>query len=221
LPREYQPGDGLTITEGENQDAHTERQRQNRRRRNRRKMGIKPMRTDGFITNIHSRNPFDVIRADVVLARMEKQANRGCGLYYEIYEARLLSMAMIHLAKLPLNDRPAFIGAAAKRGYMVTRQRRRGHRMNATCCCLNWPLITDRNVNRNHPAGEPATITKEIRMSVTEILNTPSMAFYVPSCNTIYAWAAAGRRMGDRIWCENTERRALSIWTQNCCLFPK
>jgi hypothetical protein len=99
-------GDGLTITEGENQDAHTERQRQNRRRRNRRKMGEKPMRTDGFITNIHSRNPFDVIRADVVLARMEKQANRGCGLYYEIYEARLLSMAMIHLAKLPLNDRP-------------------------------------------------------------------------------------------------------------------
>jgi hypothetical protein len=77
--REYQPGDGLTITEGENQDAHTERQRQNRRRRNRRKMGIKPMRTDGFITNIHSRNPFDVIRADVVLARMEKQANRAVG----------------------------------------------------------------------------------------------------------------------------------------------
>ncbi|ENU1174254.1 TPA: hypothetical protein RKY22_005641 [Klebsiella michiganensis] len=82
--------------------------------------GEKPMRTDGFITNIHSRNPFDVIRADVVLARMEKQANRGCGLHYEIYEARLLSMAMNHLAKLPLNDRPAFIGAAAKRGYMVT-----------------------------------------------------------------------------------------------------
>lgn len=82
--------------------------------------GIKPMRTDGFITNIHSRNPFDVIRADVVLERMEKQAHRGCGLHYEIYEARLLSMAMNHMAKLPLNDRPAFIGAAAKRGYMVT-----------------------------------------------------------------------------------------------------
>jgi predicted Rdx family selenoprotein len=26
-------------------------------------------------------------------------------------------------------------------------------------------------------------------MSVTETLNTPEMAFYVPSCNTIYAWA--------------------------------
>ena len=28
------------------------------------------LRTDGFVRNIHSRNPFDVIRADVVLARM-------------------------------------------------------------------------------------------------------------------------------------------------------
>jgi len=35
------------------------------------------LRTDGFVRNIHSRNPYDVIRADVVLARMEKQANRG------------------------------------------------------------------------------------------------------------------------------------------------
>ncbi|RVR17170.1 hypothetical protein EOL36_26300 [Escherichia coli] len=65
--------------------------------------------------NIHSRNPFDVIRADVVLARMEIQANRGCGLHYEIYESRLLGMAMHYLAELPLKDRPAFMGAAAKR----------------------------------------------------------------------------------------------------------
>ncbi len=27
------------------------------------------LRTDGFVRNIHSRNPFDVIRADVVLER--------------------------------------------------------------------------------------------------------------------------------------------------------
>ncbi|NZD20625.1 hypothetical protein H0O69_21160 [Escherichia coli] len=32
-------------------------------------------RTDGFIRNIHSRNPFDVIRADVVISRLEKQAH--------------------------------------------------------------------------------------------------------------------------------------------------
>lgn len=84
---------------------------------NRRNMNL---RTDGFVRNICSRNAFDVIRADVVLARMEKQANRGCGLHYEIYESRLLSMAMKYLAELPLKDRPVFIGAAAQRGYMLT-----------------------------------------------------------------------------------------------------
>lgn len=84
---------------------------------NRRNMNL---RTDGFVRNIYSRNAFDVIRADVVLAGMEKQANRGCGLHYEIYESRLLGMAMNYLAELPLKDRPVFIGTAAKRGYMLT-----------------------------------------------------------------------------------------------------
>ncbi|WMU75352.1 hypothetical protein OQ483_24990 (plasmid) [Enterobacter bugandensis] len=78
------------------------------------------LRTDGFVRNIHSRNPFDVIRADVVLARMEIQANRGRGLHYEIYESRLLGMAMRYLVELPLKDRPVFIGAASKRGYTLT-----------------------------------------------------------------------------------------------------
>ena len=67
-------------------------------------------RTDGFIRNIHSRNPFDVIRADVVISRLEKQAHWGCGLHYEIYEANLFDMAMNHLSRLPLKDRPVFIG---------------------------------------------------------------------------------------------------------------
>ena len=49
-------------------------------------------RTDGFIRNIHSRNPFDVIRADVVISRLEKQAHWGCGLHYEIYEANLFGI---------------------------------------------------------------------------------------------------------------------------------
>ncbi|WP_227627341.1 hypothetical protein [Klebsiella michiganensis] len=78
------------------------------------------IRTDGFVTNIKSRNPFDVIRADVVLAGMEKAANRGCGLYYEIYASRLMGMAMRYLNALPLKDRPAFMGAAARRGYRLT-----------------------------------------------------------------------------------------------------
>lgn len=78
------------------------------------------LRTDGFVRNIHSSNPFDVVRADVVLLRLEKHAHRGCGLHYEIYNARLLASALDYLAQLPLKDRPVFMGAAAKRGYMLT-----------------------------------------------------------------------------------------------------
>ncbi|MGX5056213.1 hypothetical protein ACWKX9_21495 [Enterobacter asburiae] len=78
------------------------------------------LRTDGFVRNIHSRNPFDVIRADVVLARMEKRAGKTCGAYYEIYEVTLLGMALDYLAKLPLKDRPVFMGAASMRGFMLT-----------------------------------------------------------------------------------------------------
>lgn len=66
------------------------------------------LRTDGFVRNIHSRNPFDVIRADVVLARMEIQANRGCGLHYEIYESRLLG-----IPGWPATSRKATSGRAA------------------------------------------------------------------------------------------------------------
>jgi hypothetical protein len=78
------------------------------------------LRIDGFVRNLRSRNPFDVIRADVVLARMENQAGKSCGAYYEIYEVRLLGMALDYLAKLPLKDRPVFMGAAANRGYILT-----------------------------------------------------------------------------------------------------
>lgn len=52
-------------------------------------------RTDGFIRNIHSRNPFDVIRADVVISRLEKQAHWGCGLHYEIYEANFVCKRLV------------------------------------------------------------------------------------------------------------------------------
>ncbi|VDA77230.1 hypothetical protein BANRA_05318 [Klebsiella pneumoniae] len=75
------------------------------------------LRTDGFVRNIHSRNPFDVIRADVVLERIEKKAGRSCGMHYELYQAHLLGGALDYLDALPLKDRPVLMGAAAKRGY--------------------------------------------------------------------------------------------------------
>lgn len=99
------------------------------------------LRTDGFVRNIHSRNPFDVIRADEVLARMEIKANRGCGLHYEIYESRLLGMAMRYLVELPLIDRPVFIGAASKRGYMLTLAEK--ERADGECADLMNELAAD------------------------------------------------------------------------------
>ncbi|BAS44032.1 MULTISPECIES: hypothetical protein [Klebsiella/Raoultella group] len=78
------------------------------------------LRTNGFVRNIHAANPFDVIRADVVLARIEKEAGRCCGLHYELYQARVLGDALDYLDALPLKDRPVLMGAAAKRGYLLT-----------------------------------------------------------------------------------------------------
>jgi hypothetical protein len=78
------------------------------------------LRMDGFITDISSSHPFDVIRADVVLSRLEDQANAGCGMHYEIYESRLISSALDHLCRLPMKDRPVFIGAADRKGITLT-----------------------------------------------------------------------------------------------------
>lgn len=75
---------------------------------------------DGFITDISSSHPFDVIRADAVISRLETQANNGCGLYYEIFESRLIGSALDHLSRLPMKDRPVFMGAANRRGITLT-----------------------------------------------------------------------------------------------------
>lgn len=73
-----------------------------------------------FVRNIYSQNQFDVIRADVVLERLEKQAHKGCGLHYEIYQSRLLQDAMDYLDQLPLKHRATFIDSAACRGLELT-----------------------------------------------------------------------------------------------------
>ena len=74
----------------------------------------------GLITDISSAHPFDVIRADVVISRMEKQAQASCGLHWEILELRLINSAREHLCRLPVKDRPVFIGAATRRGLTLT-----------------------------------------------------------------------------------------------------
>jgi hypothetical protein len=99
------------------------------------------LRADGFVRNLHSAHPFDVIRADVVLAQMEAQAHRGCGLHYEIYHSYLLDAALDYLAGLPLKDRLPFIGAAARRGIMLTFAE--GDRAGDECHALMANLAAD------------------------------------------------------------------------------
>ncbi len=79
------------------------------------------LRMDGFISDISSSHPFDVVRAGVVISRMEKQAQASCGLHWEILELRLINSALDHLRRLPMKDRPVFIGAASRRGLTLTR----------------------------------------------------------------------------------------------------
>lgn len=78
------------------------------------------LRMDGFISDISSSHSFDVIRADVVISRLEAYAGKICGSYYEIYQSRLISSALDHLSRLPMKDRPVFIGAADRKGITLT-----------------------------------------------------------------------------------------------------
>ena len=54
---------------------------------------------DLFIRNIHSRNQ-DRISVALVYDTLSKEAHSGCGLYYEIYESRLIGLLRDHLLEL-------------------------------------------------------------------------------------------------------------------------
>lgn len=62
------------------------------------------MADDIFIQNIKSKNK-DRISAAVIYDLIEKEAHRGCGLHYEIYESRLIGGLLEHIAYL--NDKDA------------------------------------------------------------------------------------------------------------------
>ena len=78
------------------------------------------LRMDGFITDISSSHPFDVIRADVVISRLEIYAGNTCGQHAEIYEYTLISSAVAHLKRLPEKDQTVFLQAAEKKGLTLT-----------------------------------------------------------------------------------------------------
>ncbi|AMZ10533.1 dpoa decarboxylase [Salmonella enterica subsp. enterica serovar Newport] len=54
---------------------------------------------NSFIKNIHSKNQ-DRISVALVYDTLSKEAHRGCGLYYEIYESRFISLLHDHLSEL-------------------------------------------------------------------------------------------------------------------------
>lgn len=58
---------------------------------------------DSFIENIHSKNQ-DRISVVLVYDSLSKEAHSGCGLYYEIYESRLIGLLRDHLSELNEDD---------------------------------------------------------------------------------------------------------------------
>lgn len=54
---------------------------------------------DSFIKNIHSKNQ-DRISVALVYDTLSKEAHRGCGLYYEIYESSFIGLLLDHLSEL-------------------------------------------------------------------------------------------------------------------------
>lgn len=90
------------------------------------------LRTDGFVRNIHSRNPFDVIRADVVLERIEKKAGRSCGMHYELYQAHLLGGALDYGCAAV--ERPSGVNGRCGKARLSADASRRGTRAGSTGC---------------------------------------------------------------------------------------
>jgi hypothetical protein len=118
------------------------------------------LRTDGFVRNIHSSNPFDVVRADVVLLRMEKHAHRGCGLHYEIYNARALAGVCAGLSGAVTPERPSCIhgggGKARVHAHLYRRTTRAGRlrQFNERNCAIR--LLT-------RTAADDAALTQRRR----------------------------------------------------------
>ena len=74
---------------------------------------------NGFIAPPWSHVRGDSVRAECLIQRIEKEANRGCGLYYEIYEYRALEELNGMLANLSASDAATFQKVAASRGFSL------------------------------------------------------------------------------------------------------
>lgn len=73
---------------------------------------------DLFIRNIHSRNQ-DRISVALVYDTLSKEAHRGCGLYYEIYESRFIGLLRDHLSELNEADANKLMRYAESKGTKI------------------------------------------------------------------------------------------------------
>lgn len=71
-----------------------------------------------FISNIHSMH-HDRISVGAVYRKFSEEANQGCGLYYEIYESRLISLLRHHLSRLNEQDADKLRRYAENQGTKV------------------------------------------------------------------------------------------------------
>ncbi|HBT4927159.1 TPA: dpoa decarboxylase [Klebsiella pneumoniae] len=73
---------------------------------------------DLFIKNIHSKNQ-DRISVALVYDALSKEAHRGCGLYYEIYESCFIGLLRDHLSELNEVDANKLRRYAERKGTKI------------------------------------------------------------------------------------------------------
>jgi hypothetical protein len=75
------------------------------------------MAKPGFIQHPWSNQQGDSICVTSVIQRIENEAMRGCGLYYEIFHHRVICQLLHLLNTMNANDRLLIKQEAAKRGF--------------------------------------------------------------------------------------------------------
>ena len=73
---------------------------------------------DLFIKNIHSKNQ-DRISVALVYDTLSKEAHRGCGLHYEIYESCFIGLLRDHLSELNEADANKLMRYAESKGTKI------------------------------------------------------------------------------------------------------
>lgn len=79
---------------------------------------VQPQHEPIFVKNPFTKQHAAYIRVDVLIQRLEDEANKGCGQYYELFESSLLeSLQSVAATFDKANDLAAFTDAAASRGW--------------------------------------------------------------------------------------------------------